>query len=151
DGHGQGSGQFPARAVRSSAGCVRTEPVGRTHRGGAVMLDAPTVTLLRDIIRRESRSLLQYTTESFPWATMEERKALDTIRDLAAEDRSATARLVQYLARQHLTPPHLDPYPMSFTNINYLSLDHVLPQLLDAERQAADQLRRDQARIKDNG
>ena len=41
------------------------------------MLDDRTAQLLEGVVRRESRSLLQYVAEAFPWTTPEEQAYLE--------------------------------------------------------------------------
>jgi len=100
------------------------------------MLDTRTQTRLQEVLRRESRSFLQYVSDSFPWTTPEETDALAQLRKLIDEERAAIALFAKYLARQHIPLPYLGPYPVAFTNLNFVSLDHLLPLLADWERQA---------------
>lgn len=100
------------------------------------MIDAASRALLLNLVRSEGRSLLQYVGESFPWTTAEEKAALDRLQGIVEQEREALTRLVRFLARQRIagTVP-LGPYPMEFTNINYISLDHLLPMLVGSQRQ----------------
>jgi hypothetical protein len=50
------------------------------------VIDSHSQTLLQDILRRESRSLLLYVDEAFPWTTAMEEKALAALRQLIAEN-----------------------------------------------------------------
>ena len=52
------------------------------------MIDARALALLQDVLRRESRSLLQYVREAFPWTTPEERELLAKLRQLTDEERA---------------------------------------------------------------
>ncbi len=113
------------------------------------MIDAGTQALLPDILRREGRSLLQYVSEAFPWITSEEQEALSQLQKMVAEERDRAAALSQFLARRHVEPPYLGVYPVAFTNINYVSLDHLWPLLIDYERRAIADLERDLAAVSD--
>lgn len=104
------------------------------------MIDSSTHALLCAIIRRESRSLLQYVRESFPWTTSEERTTLAQLDKLIDEECRVLAALTRFLVRQHFTPPYLGSFPSSFTTVNYLSLDHLLPILVGRQRQAVEKL-----------
>ncbi|HXG12512.1 MAG TPA: hypothetical protein VNK04_22340 [Gemmataceae bacterium] len=115
------------------------------------MIDSRTAALLQDIVRRESRSLLQYVSEAFPWVTPEERAALAELQKMINEERRAAQALGQYLVRQRVPPPYLGPYPMEYTTINYVSLDHLLPVLVENQRQAIARLERDLAAVTDAG
>ena len=100
------------------------------------MTDAPTEAVLQGIVRRESRSLLQYIADAFPWATEEERGVLATLRQLIDEEHQAAGDLMRFMTRRRLALPYIGAYPAEFTTINYVSLDHLLPLLADEERRA---------------
>jgi hypothetical protein len=104
---------------------------------------------LESIIRRESRSLVQYATESFPWITEQEQLALAELRKIAGEESQAVAILGQFLLTRGRSLPYLGLYPMSFTSINYVSLEHLLPLLAEHGRQALAQMERDAPQIAD--
>lgn len=113
------------------------------------MIDPPTQTLLQDILRRESRSVLMYVAEAYPWATSTETKALTSLQQLIAAEREAVVRLGRFLVRQRIPLPFLPSYPAHFTTINFLALDFILPQLIEYERQSIAELERDLASIHD--
>jgi hypothetical protein len=113
------------------------------------VLDAQTETLLPEIVRRQSHSLLVYVSESFPWTTPQEQSALGTLRELALEERKAVADLARFLQRRHVSVPYVGSYPSSFTTINYASLDYVLPLLVKSERDALSALERDASQLSD--
>ena len=100
------------------------------------MLDAGTQTRLQQLLRRASRSFLQYVGDSFPWTTLEEKDALAQLQAIVEEERAATARLAKFMERHRVPIPHLGPYPVAFTTLNFVSLDHLLPLLVDSERGA---------------
>lgn len=105
--------------------------------------------LLQDIVRRESRSLLQYVSEAFPWTNQKEQAALASVQRMVEEERRDTAVLGQFLVRRRIGVPYLGPYPLSFTNINYTSLDHLLPMLVQHQRRAIEQLESDLRKLSD--
>jgi hypothetical protein len=115
------------------------------------VIDAHTQTLLQDILRRESRSVLMYVAEAYPWATVSEEKALASLQLIIAAQRDAITRLGEFLVRQRVPLPYLPPYPASFTTINFLALDYVLPRLIEHERQSIAELQRDLPALKDPG
>ena len=113
------------------------------------MIDARTYAVLRDLVRRESRSLLQYVGEAFPWTSPEARDGLAQLQKLVAEERQATDEVSRFLFRHHLMPPYLGSYPSDFTTINFVSLAHLLPLLSDAERRSVADLERDMSNLGD--
>jgi len=112
------------------------------------VIDPHSQTLLQDILRRESRSVLLYVDEAFPWTTLTEEKSWTTLRQLIAEERQAVAALGQFLVRQRVPLPFLPSFPVQFTTINFLAFDYVLPRLLDSERQSIAALERDLPALK---
>src|SRR5438445_13733045 len=107
------------------------------------MLDARTQARLQGILRRESRSFLQYVRDSFPWTSPGEEGALVQLQTLIEEERTANAALARFLIRDRIPVPHLGPYPVAFTTLNFVSLDHLLPLLVDAERRSILELEKD--------
>jgi rubrerythrin len=111
--------------------------------------DARTAAILQDVLRREGRSLLQYVSEAFPWATAEERAALAALQKLIDEERRAAAELGRFLTRRRVALPYLGAYPMEFTTTNYVSLDHLLPLLIGQQKKAVARLEQDLAALAD--
>jgi hypothetical protein len=105
--------------------------------------------LLQTIIRREGRSFLQYVGDAFPWTTAAEQADLARFHQLVREHSEALAALSRFMLKRHLAPPHLGPYPMGFTTINFVSFDHLLPRLVVAQREGIVQLEKDQAALDD--
>jgi rubrerythrin len=114
------------------------------------VIDAPTYALLQDIIRREARSLLHYVAESYPWTAADEQADLDQLRQIIEEEQAAIGDLVQLLSRLHLAPPYLGTYPSHFTTINFVSLDHLTPQLVDFERETITALEKELPQVSDS-
>ena len=107
------------------------------------MIDARTQALLQDIVRRASRSMLQYVGESYPWAGDGEAAALTQVQAVIAEEEQAVEGLAAFLRRRRIGIPYLGSYPEPFTNLNYVSLDYLLPRLLDWQRSWVGILERD--------
>jgi hypothetical protein len=107
------------------------------------VIDRETYLHLQDVIRREGRSFLQYAGESFPWTTTGDHAAVEQLQQLVSEERDAAARLSRYLAKNRLTPPYLGAYPSYFTSYNYLSLDRLLPLLVDHQKRGIADLQAD--------
>jgi hypothetical protein len=99
-------------------------------------MDARTAAIFREIIRRESRSLLAYVRDSFPWADHDDQTELGRLHNLIEEERQALERLAEVLNRHHVTPTYLGGFPSQFTTINYVSLDFLVPQLVGEEQKS---------------
>ncbi len=99
------------------------------------MIDPVTQGLLQEIVCRQSRSLLQYVHDAFPWASTGEEAALVGLQRVIAEDQQATRGLVRFMQRAKVDIPFLGSYPSWFTTINFISLDHLLPMLIREQRE----------------
>jgi hypothetical protein len=113
------------------------------------MIDARTQALLQDIVRRTGRSMLQYVGEAYPWASEEERPLLAKLREIVEDEERTTEDLARFLRRRRVALPYLGAYPEAFSTINYVSLDYLLPRLLDYQRKAIAALERDLAQVHD--
>jgi hypothetical protein len=113
------------------------------------VIDAQSLPVLQELVRRESRSLLQYIHDSFPWTPENEQPALAQLRQFAEEERESAAALGRWLARNRQMVPNLGAYPSGFTTINYASLDYVLPKVAKHEREGLARLDQDLTAIKD--
>ncbi|MFO0969509.1 MAG: hypothetical protein U0793_28460 [Gemmataceae bacterium] len=111
------------------------------------MMDAATQALVQDLIRQEGRSMLQYVVESFPWTTRDNEPLLLDLRQMADEERRAAEGLAKLLLRHHARPPFLGAYPMSFTTINFVALDHLLPRLIRFQKDRVADLEASEKRI----
>jgi rubrerythrin len=97
--------------------------------------DVPSYSLISDIVQRESRTLLQYVSDSYPWITSEERDVLAQIRTMIEEERQGMADLMRLLQRRRQPPPFIGNYPATFTSLSFVSLDHLIPLLTMHERE----------------
>ena len=113
------------------------------------MIAAQDAALLETIIRREGRSLLQYQSEAFPWPKSSGDPTPEKVRELAREERDAVGALVKFLARRRHTVPYLGAFPMAFTTMNFVSLDYLLPRLVEDGRRSVAALERDRAALTD--
>jgi len=104
------------------------------------MITPKMESLLRDIVRREGRSLLQYVEEAYPWVGPDETVPLAQLRKLVADEREVLGRLIDLLARRCRLYPYLGSYANWFTTINFISFDHLLPMLVDYEAQSLGEL-----------
>jgi hypothetical protein len=98
------------------------------------MIDRQTHTILQDLFLRQTRSLLRYVSESFPWIAQDEQDAAGRLQQMVDEETECCAQLARFMTRHRVVPPLLGSYPSAFTNINYVSLDHLVPLLTDDAR-----------------
>jgi hypothetical protein len=111
-------------------------------------MDDATRDLLPEIVRRESRSLLSYVGDAFPWTTSQGGPALQRLQQLVAAEREAVAALGRFLTRRRLPLAYTGSYPSSFTTINFLALEHILPRLAAWEKRSVAELERDVAALR---
>jgi hypothetical protein len=113
------------------------------------VIDPETQAILQDIVRRESRSVLSYIGEAFPWVGAGGAPALSKLRQLSQEENEAVAALGRFLARRRAAVSFLGPYPSNFTTLNFVALEHLVPRLVEYERGSIAELERSLARISD--
>ncbi|MBX9623781.1 MAG: hypothetical protein K2X82_08195, partial [Gemmataceae bacterium] len=89
---------------------------------------------LREAYRRESRSLLPYAGQAELYADPADRKALDAVRRIAAEDAGQLRAFADRLAQLRVTPPHLGAFPMGYTDLNFVAVRSLLPRLVADRR-----------------
>lgn len=113
------------------------------------MMDSLSISLLQEIIRREGRSLLQYVRDAFPWGTAEEQAALAQLSAMIPEEEAAVGGIARLLLKNHVPLPYVGPCPMNFADVNYCSLDHLRPLLVEHQKRAIHHLERDLALLHD--
>jgi hypothetical protein len=115
------------------------------------VIDPRTEAILQGIVRRESRSLLSYIGDAFPWTTAGQTPALAALKGAVKDEAAAVNALGRFLVRQGSMPPFLGAYPASFTACNFVALNYLLPRLIDEERRSIAALRSDQDALGDAG
>lgn len=113
------------------------------------MIDPRSQTLLQEIARRESRSLLRYVGDAFPWTTVQAQESLADFQKIVHEDAESLNSLIRFLGRCRIALPPLGAYPGWFTTINFVSLKHLQPQMVEAERKSITRLEQDLQEIPD--
>ena len=113
------------------------------------MLPSQDAGRLDEVVRRESRSLLQYLTDSYPWTRAGADEALGKVRELAHVERDAVGGLRRFLTRRQHVVPVMGSYPASFTTMNFVSLDYLAPRLIEDQRRLLAALERDRAALAD--
>jgi hypothetical protein len=112
-------------------------------------MEARTAALLYQAFNALARSLLQYGTESAPWADHVDQEVYQRLYELAGQERQALARLGRLLSQHHLPPPHPGPYPERYTAWNYVAVDRLLPHLLAEQQRLVAELERALAQASD--
>jgi rubrerythrin len=107
------------------------------------VIDDQTYSQLADIARQESRTLLQYVHDSYPWITPREKDRVAQIRSMTEEEKEGVADLIRFILRQHQLLPYIGSYPASFTSLSFVSLDHLIPLLATHEREGLHRLERE--------
>ena len=100
-------------------------------------------TLVPEILRRESRSFLQYVHESFPWAHGSTEPLRAAVLSAATAEAEALAELAKMLQRRRIVVPFFGAYPTAFTNYNYMSVASLRPKLIADEKLGLADLERD--------
>jgi hypothetical protein len=113
------------------------------------VIDAQAEALLRDIVSRESRSLLLYMGDAFPWTASCDEPTLTALRALVKTESAAIIALGRYLVRRRVPPAPLSSYPSHFTSYNFIALDYLLRQLVETQRSSITALERDLPKITD--
>jgi len=101
------------------------------------MNHAPTAPLLHELVRRESRSLLQYVREIPVWVSPADRPTLQKLRGLAAAELDAVDAVGRHLQKRRIGLATLGPFPPEFTDCNDAALHHLLPRLVREQKEAA--------------
>jgi hypothetical protein len=114
-------------------------------------MTGPETHQLQAILRRESRSLLQYIAEAYPWTSAGGEPAIATLREMIRAEAAALTALGQFLVRRRIPLPYLGAFPGSFTTCNFIALEHLLPRLVEVQRRLVAELEADLPRITDAG
>jgi hypothetical protein len=111
------------------------------------VIDPHSQGVLQEVVRRESRSLLRYVGDSFPWTSTQGGPALARLHEVVRAGNEATADVGAYLARHRVPMPFLGSYPASFTSWNFLSLAYLAPRLVATEEESLRALEADVAAL----
>lgn len=111
------------------------------------MLDVQSEQVLCDVLRRESRSLLSYAADAYPWATGKDQGVLASLRSIIKRQTEAVSALGRFLIKHKVTPPPMGSYPSSFTYCNFIALDALAAKLIVSEEALDAQLEADLQRL----
>ncbi len=113
------------------------------------MMDPGTVSTLYAILRREGRSLLQYSRDAYPWTSADERDVVASLQRMIDDERSVCDAISRLLIRRRLTLPFIGAYPMAFTSYNFITLGKLTSLLAEHQRQSLAALRPQLAAVND--
>src|SRR5262249_20453555 len=102
-------------------------------------------------IRRESLSLLAYVRQSYPWTNRQSSEKRDRVLAILDEEYHQLAALGQYLTRHHVPIPTHGSFPADFTTVNFVALKHLIPRLVEAERDSIADLEGDIVAVTEPG
>lgn len=104
---------------------------------------------LQELVRRESRSLLQYVRGASPYAAGDDRKIRDDVMRIAEEESLALDRFSEFLADSRVTPPQLGSFPIVFTDLNFVRIRHLVPKLIAEQRRDITSIEADRGAVAD--
>lgn len=98
------------------------------------------------LLIRLLRSLLQYTAECWPWASVDESGEQQAIADMGQSQLVYVHRLVDLLVERGW-PIDFGTYPTEFTDLHYVGLDFLLGELIADEDKLIAELQRGQSEL----
>jgi hypothetical protein len=111
------------------------------------VIDPRSTAILHGLFRRESRSFLQYLGDSLPWPGGNEVQT--ALGPIVEEERAALADVALFLDRNHVPLPYVGSYPTAFTTRNFVSLQNLVPSLIEEERRSIGVIERELAELND--
>jgi hypothetical protein len=112
------------------------------------VIDAHTQTLMTELFRRESRSLLQYLAEAFPWVPAEKQGAVAHLKQMAEAEAEELGKVARFLRRHRIPLPYLGAFPEEFTPMGFIGLDYAVHRLVPWERAAVAELEKELGEVK---
>jgi hypothetical protein len=107
-----------------------------------------TEDLLNRLLVIEYRSLPMYLLDATPWTHPGDGKATAALRSIVATQRALAQRLADAIMNRGGTVEKGE-YPMDFTELNFLSLDYLMKELVRYEKQQVTQVERIASRMLD--
>ena len=104
------------------------------------MVRQSTVDILNCILALHSRSLPQYLSSAHPWSTAHTSAAQRTLRSVAEDQRLMVERIGSAIMDEGGCP-NLGAYPMTFTGMHDLSVDYLLQEAIQRQKQDIETLR----------
>jgi hypothetical protein len=97
-------------------------------------MSGPPHSQLHGLIRKEAHSLLQYLSDAYPWTPANDVARRDAILACARREQEGIGALVRYCVRHQLGYPSFGAYPEHFMDLNFVSLDSLMPTLLAQQK-----------------
>lgn len=91
---------------------------------------------LNQLLIDVGRSLLQYTSESWPWASADEEPTREALERMATEQRDVVRALADLLAERGYAID-FGSYPTEYTSLHYVAVDFLLSQLIANQEEVA--------------
>ena len=91
---------------------------------------ASTVDVLNRLLALHSRSLPTYLASARPWIADNEEQATTVLRHIAESQESMVERLGTMVVEEGGIP-HIGEFPLFFTDMHDLSIDYILPRLIE--------------------
>jgi hypothetical protein len=113
------------------------------------VIDDPTRDRLHALVRRESRSLMQYVREVPLWVAGPDRETFGKLRALAGAELKAVDALGKLLLARKAALSFLGPFPSEYSSFNDMALKHLLPILVREQRKALADLEADLPHVAD--
>jgi hypothetical protein len=104
---------------------------------------------LQELCRREYRSLLQYARGAALYANGDDRKLLNEVMRIAAEEGDALDRFGEFLSSSRVALPYLGSFPVAFTDLNFVRVRYLLPRLIAEQKQDLAKVEADRTAIVD--
>ena len=98
------------------------------------MSDPAVLEALNRLLRVLYRSLPMYLAEGQPWTGRRDDPAEETMRNVVADQREMSVRIADFVMDNRGIVDDGD-FPMEFTDLNFLSLDALLPRLQEYQRE----------------
>lgn len=101
------------------------------------MADENMIALLGQLFVHHYRSLPMFLTEASPWTHRGDENATLVVMDIVADQKLMCARLASEIQKRGGVVDSGE-YPMDFLDLHFLSLDFLLLQILEFQREEVD-------------
>lgn len=99
------------------------------------MPDHPSIDALNDLFTLLCRSLVMYVADACPRTHRGDERATMVVQDVVADQKEMAARVAELIVERG-GRPDAGSFPMTYTDLNLLSLDYLLRELAIEQRRA---------------